>query len=198
MSLTKEDVMTQNSLINNTRRARGLTQQALSARTGIAETAVSSIENGRDARLSTVQRLLAGSDHSLIAIPSTRASAAEIASRIRDAVKNKRPEEAARNFIQLNDNLAAEHNEGRYGLGLSEPAPTGIKHWDAALAGLVAFRLGEEGFPPPSWTTRPSRKLKKAWTFNSGTYLTPVSRASVPMEFLDRGILIDADTLRSV
>ncbi|GGF34750.1 helix-turn-helix domain-containing protein [Subtercola lobariae] len=190
--------MAQSVLINNARRASGLTQQALSARTGVAETAVSSIENGRDARLSTVERLLAGSHHSLIAIPSTRASAAEIAGHIRAAVKSKRPAEAARSFIQLNDNLAAEHNEGRYGLGLTEPAPTGIKHWDAALAGLVAYRLGEEGFPAPTWTTRASRKLKKAWTFNTGTYLTPVNRSAVPAEFLERGILIDADTLRSV
>jgi hypothetical protein len=148
--------------------------------------------------LSTVERLLAGSNHSLIAIPSTRASAAEIASHIREAVKNKRPDQAARSFIQLNDNLAAEHNEGRYGLGLSEPAPTGIKHWDAALAGLVAFRLREEGFPAPSWTTQPSRHLKKSWTFTAGTYLTPVDRESVPDDFLERGILIDSDTLKSV
>ncbi|MEF2976138.1 helix-turn-helix domain-containing protein [Subtercola sp. YIM 133946] len=190
--------MAENGLIANARRAQGLTQQALSRRTGIAETAVSSIENGRDARLSTVERLLAGADHSLIAIPSTRAGAADVAGDIRSAVKARRPDVAARSFIQLNDNLAAEHNESRYGLGLTEPAPTGNKRWDAALAGLVAFRLREEGFPPPTWTTRDSRHLKKAWTFTSGTYLTPVRRSAVPPDFLERGVLIDAASLRSV
>lgn len=102
-----------------------------------------------------------------------------------------------RHFIQLNDNLVAEHDVVRFALTISEPAPTGVKHWDAALAGLVEHRLREESLPLPTWAKAADRVLRKTWTFNAACYVVPVDRERVPQAFLARNVLIDRDTLES-
>jgi transcriptional regulator with XRE-family HTH domain len=191
--------MTARSLVRNVRRARRLSQSSLSARSGVAGSSLSQIESGkRVPTLDTVERLLASVGHGLIAVPTVRADAATIAGLIADAVQAERPDEALRHFVQLNDNLAAEHGEIRFALAIAEPAPTGVKHWDAAIAALAAHRLREEGLPIPSWTGSPGRKLGRAWTLTAGRYTIPVARDRVPEEFLARGVLVDQATLESV
>ena len=186
------------SLVRNARRTSRLSQKTLSARSGVAASSLSLIESGkRVPTLETVERLLRFSGHSLVTIATRRENAAAIASRISEAELAGRTDLALRHFIQLNDNLAAERNELRYALAITEPASTGVKHWDAAIAGLVAYRLAEEGFPPPSWTVRKERTLGKSWTLSGGRYTAPVDRQRVPQQFLDRGVLVDADTLLS-
>ena len=190
--------MTTQTIVRSSRRARRLSQAALSERSGIAPSSLSLIESGeRVPTVTTLDRLLAATGHSLIAIPTRRADAATIAERIRTALVEGEPATALRHFIQLNDNLTAEHDEVRFALTIAEPAPTGVKHWDAALAGLVEYRLREENLPVPSWTRHPSRTLRKAWTFNAGRYVVPVDRRRVPQAFLDRRVLIDEETLIS-
>jgi len=186
-------------LIRTARRTNKQTQKALSARSGVPASSLSLIEQGkRNPTLETVDSLLRSTGHTLVTVRTMRESAATIASRVERALGDSRPDLAVRHFLQLNDNLIAEHNEVRYVLGSSEPAATGVKHWDAALAALVAYRLAEEDFPAPSWTLHPDRYLKKRWTFNDGLYVIPVDTVDVPTEFLERGVLIDAATLVSV
>ena len=98
----------------------------------------------------------------------------------------------------LNDDLVAEHGSTRFALTISEPPTTGSKRWDAALAALAAYRLADEHLPSPGWVTDPSRRLGKSWTFGSGRYAVSVPRENVPAAFLDRGVLIDRETLESV
>jgi hypothetical protein len=108
---------------------------------------------------------------------------------------------AVETFLRFTeDPLVAEDNEVRYALGLTEPAGVGVgvKHWVAAIAALIAHRLAEEGFPAPSWTLSPERLLKKKWTVNGGRYVVPVEIATVPPEFLKRGVLVAPATLESV
>ena len=145
----------------------------------------------------TLDRLLASTGHSLISIPTRRADTATIAEQISAALNGGHKDDALRHFIQLNDNLVAEHAEVRFALTIAEPAPTGVKHWDAALAALVDYRLSEEGWPLPEWARDPNRKLKKSWTLSAGRYVVPVLRERVPQAFLDRGVLIDHETLVS-
>ena len=186
-------------LIRDARRSSGLSQKGLSQRSGVAASSLSLIENGkRSPTIETAEKLLKFTGHTLITIPTLRETAAVIANRIGEAVTAGRPDLALRHFIQLNDNLLAEKNEVRYALGTAEPAPTGQKHWDAAIAGVVAYRLREEGFPAPSWTLKPGRRLRKRWTLNSGRYVVPVDPKNVPAEFLERGVLVDALTLASI
>ena len=186
-------------LIRDARRSSGLSQKGLSQRSGVAASSLSLIENGkRSPTIETAEKLLKFTGHTLIAIPTLRETAAVIAKRIGEAVTAGRPDLALRHFIQLNDNLLAEKNEVRYTLGTAEPALTGQKHWDAAIAGVVAYRLREEGFPARSWTLKPARRLRKRWTLNSGRYVVPVDPKNVPAEFLERGVLVDALTLASI
>ena len=185
-------------LVRSSRRANGLSQKALGERSGVAASSLSLIESGeRIPTVATLERLLAATGRSLVSIPTRRADAATIAERIAGSLAEGKPADAVRHFIQLNDNLAAEHDEVRFALTIGEPAPIGVKHWDAAIAGLVEHRLDEEGLPFPSWTRDPARTLRKSWTFNAGSYVVPVDRSRVPKAFLDRGVLIDVDTLGS-
>jgi len=190
--------MSAETLVRSSRRASRLSQKTLGERSGIAASSLSLIESGdRIPTVATLERLLAATGRSLVSIPTRRADTATIAEQIADALASADSASALRHFIQLNDNLAAEHNEVRFALAIAEPAPTGVKHWDAALAGLVDFRLQEEGLPVPAWTREPSRALRKSWTFSGGRYVVPVDRKKVPKAFLDRGVLIDEETLTS-
>ncbi len=190
--------MSADLLIRSSRRASRLSQKALGERAGVAASSLSLIESGeRIPTVATLERLLAATGRSLVSIPTRRADTATVAESIRGSLDDKRPADAVRHFIQLNDNLVAEHNEVRFALAIAEPALTGVKHWDAAIAGLVEHRLQEEGLPVPSWARDPCRTLGKAWTFNAGRYVVPVSRDRVPKAFLARNVLIDRETLES-
>ncbi|WP_309616044.1 helix-turn-helix transcriptional regulator [Salinibacterium sp.] len=190
--------MTARILIRSSRRASGLSQKVLGERSGVAASSLSLIESGeRIPTVATLERLLAATGRSLVSIPTRRADAAKIAEQIAASLGDGEPASALRHFIQLNDNLTAEHNEVRFALTIAEPSPTGTKHWDAAIAALVEYRLQEEGLPVPTWTCDPARTLRKSWTFSAGRYVVPVDRTRVPKAFLDRKVLIDEDTLMS-
>ena len=191
--------MTAAILVRNARRASRLSQVALSERSGVPQSSISLIESGdRAPEWATVDRLLAATGQAMVIIPTRREDVASIANRIAAAERNGDGTRAVRAFIQLADNLAAEHDEVRFALAISEPPSTGLKHWDAALAGLADYRLTEEGLPLPRWVRDPARLLARSWTFGAGDYVTPVQRDRVPKAFLDRKVLIDRDTLVSV
>lgn len=186
------------AIVKNSRRARGWSQKELSERSGVAQSSLSLIESGdRSPTVDTLERILASTGHSLVSIPTRRADAATTAARISDALDSGRKDDALRYFIQLNDNLVPEHDEVRFALSIAEPTPTGVKHWDAALAALVDYRLTEEGLPLPKWVKDPSRSLKKSWTFTAGRYVVPVLTERVPEAFLKRGVRVDYETLVS-
>jgi transcriptional regulator with XRE-family HTH domain len=186
-------------VIRSARRASGLSQRELSSISGVAQSTVSEVESGRRVPSSTtIDRLLQSTGHQLIAIPTRRSDAAAAAEGIARSVADRRGDHAVRHFIQLADDLAAEHEGVRFALTITEPMPTGAEHWDAAIAALVEHRLQEDGLPLPSWVQSDGRHLAAEWTFGSGRYDIPVDRARVPEAFLRHGVLLDADTLASV
>ena len=191
--------MSASTLIQAARRSRRLSQKQLSQQSGVAQSSLSLLESGRrHPSTETLERLLAVTGHQLVAIPTRRTDAAGAAASIAKSLTANRRGDAVRNFIQLADDLAAEHDEVRYALTIATPIDTGEKRWDAALAALVEHRLHEEGLPFPSWTRSAERRLSRAWTFGSGRYDIPVDRSRVPIAFLEHGVLIDRDTLVSV
>ena len=186
-------------LVRNTRRARGLSQKALGVRAAVTPAALSEAERGlRDLRGSTIERLLASTGHQLIAIPTRRADTATLADRIGHELAAGSAGGALREYIQLADNLAAEHRTTRLALTLTAPPPTGEKRWDAAIAALVEHRLTEEQLPYPDWTAEPARTLARSWTLGAGRYVQPVDPARVPARFRAHGVLIDPDFLASI
>jgi hypothetical protein len=103
-----------------------------------------------------------------------------------------------RSLIQLNDDLLAERGLVRGVLGLAEPETTADPVWDAALAALVAWRLGEENLPSPDWVNAPTRFVREP----HGLQVDPADpvppSSEVPAEFAKRGVLVWRDTFESV
>jgi hypothetical protein len=130
-------------------------------------------------------------------VPTVRDDAAAIAADIRFAVADGHDDQALRRFIQLNDNLHAEHGAARFALTISPPEPTGSRQWDAALAALVAHHLIAEHLPIPDWAESPERMLRRQWTLGEGPYTLTPPPERVPAEFARRRVLIDEDTLAS-
>ncbi|MCD2443109.1 helix-turn-helix domain-containing protein [Agromyces sp. SYSU K20354] len=191
--------MTAGTLVRSARKSRRLTQANLGRRAHLTQSHLSLIEGDRqNPSFETVERALRGAGHRLVAVPTLRDDAAAIAPEIRADLGFGRPERALRRFIQLNDDLSAEHGAIRFALAITEPESTGSKQWDAAIAALVAHHLAAEHLPVPQWATHPSRFLKRAWVFGVGPYALPPEPDRVPAAFLERRILIDQDTLRSV
>lgn len=187
------------TLVRSARRSRGLTQRELSARSRLAQPRIALTEKRReDPRFATVTRLLAGSGHRLYAAPTTRDDVATISADIRLAVQADDVHLALRHLIQMNDNLVAEHGLLRGILAITEPESTGSKTWDAAIAGLVAYRLNQDAVPLPEWVNDERRVLKRARPLRVDPADAVPSPADVPQEFLDRGVLLWRDTLESV
>lgn len=190
--------MSAGHLIRAARKSRKLTQKALGRRAHLSQSHLSLIEGGQqNPSFDAVERALRGAGHRLVSVPSVRDDAATIAADIRYAVLDDRTDRALRRFIQLNDNLQAEHGAVRFALTISEPEPTGSKQWDAALAAVVAHHLSAEHLPIPAWATSPDRSLRRPWTLGEGPYTITPDPSRVPPEFGKRRVLVDADTLAS-
>jgi transcriptional regulator with XRE-family HTH domain len=190
--------MTAGSLIRAARRSRQLTQHALGRRARLSQSHLSLIERGhQNPSFEAVERALRAAGHRLVSVPTVRDDAAAIAADVRFAVADGRDDQALRRFIQLNDNLLAEHGASRFALAISPPEPTGSRHWDAALAALVAHHLTDEHLPVPDWATAPERTLRRPWTLGEGPYTLTPPPDRVPPEFAARRVLVDADTLVS-
>jgi transcriptional regulator with XRE-family HTH domain len=187
------------SLIRNARKSRRLTQGALGRRAELSQSHLSLIERGhQNPSFDAVERALRATGHRLIAVPSVRDDAAAVAADIRLAVLDGREDRALRRFIQLSDNLLAEHGAVRFALTITEPESTGSKQWDTAIAAIVAHHLVAEDLPVPDWVNSPARSLRRRWAVGEGPYTLTPELHRVPPEFLRRGVLIDADTLVSV
>lgn len=186
------------TLVRAARKSRRLTQEQLAARALLDQGSVSRSERGRDASFETIDRLLGGAGYRLYSAPTRRDDAATIAAEIRRQLTAGDKDRALRALVQLNDNLVAEHGLVRGILGLAEPESTRDRVWDAALAALVAWRLGEEGLPLPPWVGLPGRFLdgQRTLEVDPADPLPPISQ--VPAEFAKRGVFAWRDTFESV
>lgn len=191
--------MPANILARSARAASGLTQSQVASRSGIAGSSLSLIEHGkREPTVATLDTLLRAVRHSVILIPTVRSDAANIAASIAKAVTATDDASAFRYFIQLADNLAAESGTTRIGLTMTEPATTGSKQWNAAIAALCEFRLNQDRLTVPPWIIRRRKPLDSQWEPHTSDYAIPVNIKKVPKEFLRRGVLIEAQTLESI
>ena len=84
---------------------------------------LSLIERGHQTpSFEAVDRALRAAGHRLVSVPTVRDDAAAIAADIRFAVADRGEGTALRRFIQLNDNLSAEHGAARFALTISPPS----------------------------------------------------------------------------
>ncbi|MDR5699585.1 helix-turn-helix domain-containing protein [Agromyces aerolatus] len=190
--------MSAGALIRAARKSMRLTQHALGRRANLSQSHLSLIERERqNPSFEAVERALRGAGHRLIAIPTVRADASAIAADMRLALGEGRADRALRGFLQLNDNLRAEHGAVRMALALTEPESTGSREWDAAIAAITEHHLAAERLPVPSWALSPSRTLRRSWVLGESEYTLAPEPSRVPPEFLRRRVLVDADTLLS-
>lgn len=117
------------------------------------------------------------------------------AARISAALARGADDAALRAFIDYSDEFTRHAPSDRFQLAANEPAPTGSRAWDAALAALVDFRLES---PKPEWIESPDRFLASPATPQLGRYDLSPNLSDVPPAFLRRNILFERRTLQSV
>lgn len=101
-----------------------------------------------------------------------------------------RAEGALRALIQLKDNLVSEHGLLRGVLSMTEPPSTGRPVWDAALAGLVAWRLSEENILLPHWVKQERFFLTRPRTLEIDSADPVPAITDFSYEFAKRGVLV--------
>lgn len=193
------------TVVDQLRRARhasGLTQRAVAEAMGTTQSAIARLEaGGTSPRLSTLEaygsvvgrRLeLSGSD-----------LLGDAASSIAVSVADGDHDASLRALLQLVAD-AGRLDDPVADLR-SEPASTGDRRWDAALAACVARIARQHGVAPPAWTAAPSKYLDGPWFVVADVLGRPVTAplaayllAAAPADFFGRGVIIDAATLESV
>lgn len=191
------------SITTSLRRARkhsGATLRSVAARSGIAPSNLSAIENGRrDPTTSTVDKLAAAIGVEWIpALTHGRSPAAHAADEITRAENQGEFAQAYRRFIQLADDLASADPVTRVLLSAEEPGDSASR-WLDAIAALVEVRLHEASAPVPSWVTARAGVPGDLWEPQRGARQLPLSADSdqVPPEFLRRGVAIERGELIS-
>ncbi len=191
--------MTAAQLLRSARETSGLTQTELSRRARTSQPDISVLESGsRVPTADTLERLLGLLGHVVVAIPSVGPDTVATAERIRAALRRGSDDAALRALIDYSDALARENGATRIGLSLARPARTGHPVWDAALAGLVDFRLGEDRYPKPVWISDPDRFLVDPQELIPIPDAPAIDLSDVPPEFLSRNVLVERGTFASV
>lgn len=184
-------------ILSNARLVSNLTQRELASRARTQQPVVARTESSaRDVTCETLERLLRPTGYRLTAIPTRSWTAAEAATVIRAHLRDGNEDGAYRDVIQFNDDLAREHGALRVAIVVAPPAHTGDERYDAFLAGLVEFRLDEEGLPLPTWTAGPS--LAERWFVDPNSVGDRATIDATPGPFKRRGVIIDARELASV
>lgn len=192
------------SIPSSLRRARkrsGGSLRSISARSGIAASNLSAIENGRrDPTASTVDRLAAALGVELIPVATQgRSPAARAAEEITRADAEGQAAQAYRRFLQLANDLASVDPVTRVLLSAEEPDRSPSR-WIDAVAALVEVRLHEVFAPVPDWVTARAGQPGAVWEPQRTSRPLPLGAdlALVPPPFLRRGVAIEAGELASV
>ena len=186
-------------LLRTARKRSGLDQGELARRTGTSQPDVSLVESGkRIPTVDTLERLLNGTGHKLIAVQTIHSDAAESATLISDALKSENPAAAFRRFLDYSDSLSKLKALDRLVLTLAEPLTTGSRLWDAALAAVVDLWLDDAGLPKPQWIESEASTLPTPQALNVSEYDPEPDVKNVPPQFLSRNVLVERSTLASV
>lgn len=189
--------MTIAALSRAARVARGVSQTQLAARTGLPASNISLIESGRRVpRVDTLDTLLRSSGARLTISPTLRATVLETSTEIRRWLADDDRSQAFRTWLAFNDELFTESPTNRVVLTAYPPEPTGEALYDSALASLTEYRLNEVGAPLPPWLDSAPR-LDEPELLTDSRFVTVAVLGAIPDEFARRGVLIDAESLRS-
>lgn len=189
------------SLLREARRSADLTQSEVARRAGTAQSAVAAYESGeRRPGLATLERLLAACDHELELVARPRvhpgaASLAELAEAIRGHLAASREPDALRLLLGFGDGFRASSRPGRQALVREEPALTGDRRFDAALAGLAEFLSTAAGLTAPPWVNGADRFVEPFWFVARRAAFHPYVLAHTPAALLRHGVLMAREVL---
>lgn len=185
------------TLLRAARQATGLSQRSVAARAGRRQPQIADVERGKhDVTVDVLTELLAATGHRLVAVPSTRTSAADTAAAVRRALGSGEQERAFREALQLSDDLAASEPAVRAALCAAAPELTGDARYDALIAGLVEFHLPRAS--RPSWVREDARALKSRWYVDDTPELAELNLNETPPALLRHGVVLAASELASV
>jgi hypothetical protein len=122
--------------------------------------------------------------------------ATDIADSIAEYESSGREEHAYRAFIQLNNGLTTSDAVTQVLLTAAPPRRI-TPEWDATLAALVEWRLGEKGAPVPSWVVETPGLDAGHWAPWPSIRTVDADLDLVPEPFLRRGIWLEAGELES-
>ncbi|HTQ90274.1 MAG TPA: hypothetical protein VMK84_12360 [Streptosporangiaceae bacterium] len=115
---------------------------------------------------------------------------ARIAGIARDDFAAGRERDAWRLLFGFADDFRASSGTGKVALIADEPAPTGHRGFDAALAGAAEFFAGEAGLPVPGWVNGPGRYALPWFFVTSRPAFHAYVLAHTPIEFTAHGVFM--------
>ncbi|MGO1769121.1 MAG: helix-turn-helix domain-containing protein [Microbacterium sp.] len=182
--------------LTSLRRRKRRPARLVSERTGIASSNIYAIERGRrDPSTATLERLADGVGARLFVVDTEGHSpVSETVARIRRRVEGGQSHNAYRHLIQISDDLAGAPADVACFIAYAAP-PSIDAGWDAAIAGVVEYRLAQRGLPLPEWLADHGRTAGPDWGPSRAPY--PIDAADVPEPLLRRGVWIEADELTS-
>lgn len=191
--------MSDSALLPDSRMSARLSQVELTERAATSQPDVSANESGKSAPTAdTIERLLQRTARRLIAIPGLGPDAMETVERIAAAVRAGNHGDELRAFIDYSDRPSHACRAERVILSYAEPAPTGSRAWDAALAAVSDYWLNKSNLPRCDWMMNPERSLASPEAPHLGDIDLSPHRDEVPKEFLRRNVLMERTTLASV
>jgi len=146
------------------RKRRGLSQSDLANMTGISKSNISAYENHRrEPSTTTLERLAKGAGLRVLLLDVGRgAPVAEHVKVLATALGRGDVDYAFATLLTISLDLT--HTSPSVRVVLSYQAPPSIDaEWDAAVAGVVEWRLAEAGAPIPDWVTACERDATKPW-----------------------------------
>ncbi|SJN43400.1 hypothetical protein FM104_12625 [Microbacterium esteraromaticum] len=184
--------------LSRLRRRRGLPATALGARTGIDTSAIYAFEHGRrDPRASTAQTWARGLGARLLVVDTHgRASAAETASLIRNALVHADRNAAVQALLQFVNNLRASDILAVAALTVDEPEPY-TEGWSWAIAGIVEQETAARDIPTPPWASETVGDPDSRWSPWAPELADLVDVDQVPEPLRRRGVYIEAGELVS-
>ncbi|MCS5731835.1 helix-turn-helix transcriptional regulator [Herbiconiux moechotypicola] len=188
--------MTTVDAMTRARRRKRLSVAEVARRSGLQPSNLSAIESGsREPTARNLERAARGAGlHLLVVDLHGRSSAADIAGEIAEAEPTGDRWRQARLFVQLSDDLVGADPFVKVLIAAEPPRPIDAE-WDAAIAGLVEWRLTQFGLPLPEWVSDALGDVESRWSIWPGA--VRVDAAEVPAPLLRRGVWVSGAELES-
>lgn len=188
------------SSLKQARVRAGLSLSEAAKQSGIQRSNIAAIENGRrDPTASTIEKIANAARVRLIPVKSDgRTSVAEASATLAEAVRQNNARRAYRVLVQVADDLTTPDPADRFVLAIEPPTHV-TPEWDAALAGVVEWRLTQAHLPLPGWVAGESGNRDWGWAppLSPVGSVIPTHVENVPEPLRKRGVLIEADELTS-